>query len=786
MKNDLRGAEEKLESLLAGARQQCASPGAISQSSQKALPDGEPMELEEIAQRRRSELSSFSHSLPPPALADAQSSYGAMSSSSGLLRVPQSLEGAIPSGAASSNHLGGAIPPIADVEMREPNRSGMNNPHETMIVTGPPSPRTKAHEQTSMDWQARSTKRPLDSKGGTPKDKKAAPASPDPSTSQLDADRQMAEAKYYVQRMSQENAELGQQLAQQGMAAHLAAQEHLQKSNLSEQQREAELQGFRQMAEGLARSYNEQTRINSQQVISDREKGLKANLTLQNELNSACLHYQHMETEAKAEMQTRDGATNYWRKEMEQESQIAARNSEQSRDAERRWAAAENALRQKPVADVPKDQKELHHRLMNVEQEAMQYEQQAMQYVKAADQRAELAMENSTRQIRSLTDELHARQFGLEGATRKGGEAEEEITRLGSQLAQERYSSSYTRQCLAESKESTRVSEQKCLEALTSLQNVQTDCSATFQSFKNECRMYREEVDQSHEEQRLYEKTYDCWENLKSSLPDPLAPAPIVPPPGLPAGSAKETRAPKAPAEATTPDTKSEDVALKIKEADKITPPPYPTITNLMGWQSNLGVSLVQASGVRNVEKVIFWISAVWAKDAQLEDFSDSGGSEFVTLDIKLSMAMNSTIAHGGQDARELKDVVNRKMEEHMKKGQLLKGRQIVFMILQNFKTFDNSELVYGFDHLARHECGKDLHEFLTQWQKILDNMCSPLPTSNLRDVFYRKIKDVVTLQQDMNKYQRFRENDPNKTYEWLLEIVQQEIRLQRQDRNTA
>ena len=97
-------------------------------------------------------------------------------------------------------------------------------------------------------------------------------------------------------------------------------------------------------------------------------------------------------------------------------------------------------------------------------------------------------------------------------------------------------------------------------------------------------------------------------------------------------------------------------------------------------------------------------------------------------------------------------------MEEQMKKGILFKGRQIVYMLLDNFKTFDNSELVYGFDHLVRQECGKDLHAFLTQWQKILDNMHSPLPTTNLRDVFYRKIKDVECLKQDMNKYQRFRE----------------------------
>ncbi len=94
-------------------------------------------------------------------------------------------------------------------------------------------------------------------------------------------------------------------------------------------------------------------------------------------------------------------------------------------------------------------------------------------------------------------------------------------------------------------------------------------------------------------------------------------------------------------------------------------------------------------------------------------------------------------------------------------------------MLLENFKTIDNSEMVYGFDHLAKCECGTDLHEFLTQWQKILDNMCAAIPTVNLRDVFYRKIKHVEALKQDMNKYERYRENNEDKTYESLDSMVQ-------------
>ncbi len=105
----------------------------------------------------------------------------------------------------------------------------------------------------------------------------------------------------------------------------------------------------------------------------------------------------------------------------------------------------------------------------------------------------------------------------------------------------------------------------------------------------------------------------------------------------------------------------------KIKEADKLHAPAYPTITNLASWQSNLTQQLVQTSGVREVETIIQWITSVWTKGAKFEDFATSGGPEFVTLDVKLSTAMQLIISHGGQDAKELKDLINRKMDEALK-----------------------------------------------------------------------------------------------------------------------
>ncbi len=607
MKNDLRGAEERLSSLLAQQRY-CASPGAISQGSQKALPDGEPMEVEEMAQRKRRELSTFTHSSPPPLLPATQPLYAGLSSSSGLFSATVVPEGAIPSGAVALQHLGGAISPIADVVMGEQtNRSKANTPHESMMVTGP-----QVREQllkSRLSWTGRKEAqsdlwRTMAEYQGTRR--QLLPS--EPTTPQVTAERQISDAKFFVQKMNHENAELGQQLAQQTVEVQRAAHDKLLQSNLTEQQRQAETLVFQQLAEGLARAYDEQTRANGLQVLNDRERGRKVNLALQSELHAGAIRYQHMETEAVAEIQKRDGVTNYWRAELEQESQIAVRHSEHSRDvehrcvvaeqaAQQRYLVSEDALRQKLATKLPKDQTELHHQLMKIEQEAMQH-------VRSTELKAESAMEKSSREVKLLTEEVFAKKLGLEISTQRGGEAAAEITRLGIQLAQERSSSFSTRQGMTDSQEAMRIVQQQYLDSLTNLQVMQSEYGATLQSFRTECAMYREEVDHSHEEQRLYEATYDCWENLKSSRP-----APSVLPPGLPAGGEAGPSAPMATAEAATPDFRNGEVALKTTEADKITAAPYATLTNLMGWQTNSGVAVVHASGIRTVEMVIYWFS---------------------------------------------------------------------------------------------------------------------------------------------------------------------------------
>ena len=71
---------------------------------------------------------------------------------------------------------------------------------------------------------------------------------------------------------------------------------------------------------------------------------------------------------------------------------------------------------------------------------------------------------------------------------------------------------------------------------------------------------------------------------------------------------------------------------------------------------------------------MIKWISDVWAAGATLDSLADSGGDSFATLDLKLATSTQAVIAHGGHDAKELRDPVVRKMDEAMENFDLKVG----------------------------------------------------------------------------------------------------------------
>ena len=149
-----------------------------------------------------------------------------------------------------------------------------------------------------------------------------------------------------------------------------------------------------------------------------------------------------------------------------------------------------------------------------------------------------------------------------------------------------------------------------------------------------------------------------------------------------------------------------------------------------------------------------------FADDVTLEELGDAGNPAYGPLDLKLAEGMTVMLDKAGESARQLRDVILQKRHELTKKDLLLTGRQTVKLFMQYFKTFDNSEIMYSFVHLATLEVsGTDLHDFVTRWNKVLDNITdATLLKTNphiIRDPFYMKVKHCPHIAKDIAEYER-------------------------------
>jgi hypothetical protein len=224
---------------------------------------------------------------------------------------------------------------------------------------------------------------------------------------------------------------------------------------------------------------------------------------------------------------------------------------------------------------------------------------------------------------------------------------------------------------------------------------------------------------------------------------------------------------------------------VKTKEADKVIVPAYPNALTLYTWKTSLMRAVVVAADKADYDGVIKWICQSWQVD-KVSDLDSPGAAEYVMLDFKLAEGMDKMLTNGGEKSKRLKQKVDLQMEAATREGKILKGRQIVWMVCESFKTHDRSDLLFTFDHLAQVEVrNHDLHDFMIQWNHVLDNMGhNSISQLMLGGVFFRKIQRENALFLALNAYEHYPESHPEKTYQWLLGRVEAVTKVQEQRKN--
>ena len=236
----------------------------------------------------------------------------------------------------------------------------------------------------------------------------------------------------------------------------------------------------------------------------------------------------------------------------------------------------------------------------------------------------------------------------------------------------------------------------------------------------------------------------------------------------------------------------SEGIRLKItrKEADKIVIPNWPKIHELEFWKSQVTSSIVAASG--DLEHAwTAWIAPTFAQSPDIDGaLSNSGDIRFNSIDVKLASSLMVMMQNGGEQAREVLNEARLKMAKSCrgKTPSIMKGRQLLAMIVDSFRSASNTDLVYTIRHLydLPYAGDAELVTFKAQWNEVLECM-RPGDVPNdvaLRDILYDKIKNSKLMMFDIHYYDGKQEPHPDKTYKYLMDTINKHIKIRREEKN--
>ena len=217
--------------------------------------------------------------------------------------------------------------------------------------------------------------------------------------------------------------------------------------------------------------------------------------------------------------------------------------------------------------------------------------------------------------------------------------------------------------------------------------------------------------------------------------------------------------------------------------------PPFPRVTHLDSWMSHCIANVLGACADPNHEEWIAWLNPAFRPSPDIDGLNDSGHIKFKSIDIKLGIAMAAMLKAAGDIALDLYLGVNRKSNKYIRdESKLIKGRQIIAMVYESFRTRDRLDMIVTLEYLIKLQYQGDQHMsvFKQTWLECVDRMRpEDVPSDNaLRDTLHAKIKDSPALKWELLvSYDMLNYDDPRHSYQHLLHLMDRCIQRSREQK---
>ena len=217
--------------------------------------------------------------------------------------------------------------------------------------------------------------------------------------------------------------------------------------------------------------------------------------------------------------------------------------------------------------------------------------------------------------------------------------------------------------------------------------------------------------------------------------------------------------------------------------------PPFPDIASLATWKSTLYTACLEASNVTDPGPVVRWLQAVEEPRSTFDSFIESGRG-FARLDYRLAAALKRVcgVSSAPMACKELYKAISREENLAIQHRRVLTGRQILWMILQTFKTNADLGVVYGIYHFQSLKWPGDdlrhLEEFRNNWCTLVNHQSEPLTDNQLAELLFRVMEHSPLLKNDLADYSRRVHETRRTDYKQLMGLLDRHIGVKRERLN--
>ena len=222
-------------------------------------------------------------------------------------------------------------------------------------------------------------------------------------------------------------------------------------------------------------------------------------------------------------------------------------------------------------------------------------------------------------------------------------------------------------------------------------------------------------------------------------------------------------------------ETKDDSSKPKVKEAETINLPDFPNPDSYRSWKTATREAVRAASD--SPDEAFKWILEAYDKDADHASLRDPG--KFLTLDTKLLAALTK-VARG-----ELSREILIFKETEATKSRAVRGRQVLYLFDQYFKTNEEVGSLYSVEDLLKVRLiNDDLSTFINNWESVMSGLSHTPDETTLRDIFLRELRQSKRLKYDLEIYDRAREGTDQHTYKFLVDSLKELLTRERKRKN--